>query len=80
VIITIIGGIFAAAPGANIKAAVMNVNEPETRGVAFALQVTTLDFALAIVWYGPTISHDDHHITLPSEAFCYWPEGGVACF
>ncbi len=44
-----VGGCLASVAGPCIKASVLNVNDPETRGVALALQVwTAVDSA---VWY-----------------------------
>ncbi|GFH07542.1 MFS domain-containing protein, partial [Haematococcus lacustris] len=41
--LALLGGCFASVAGPNLKAVLLNVNEPETRGVAFALQTMTDD-------------------------------------
>jgi hypothetical protein len=38
-----IGGCLASVPGPNIRAALLNVNEPESRGLALALHATLDD-------------------------------------
>ncbi|KAL6755542.1 major facilitator superfamily domain-containing protein [Haematococcus lacustris] len=41
--LALLGGCFASVAGPNLKAVLLNVYEPETRGVAFALQTMTDD-------------------------------------
>ena len=38
-----VGGMFASVAGPCIKATMINVNDPESRGVALALQVRDVD-------------------------------------
>lgn len=43
VVAVFLGGGLASVPGPNIRAVLLNVNEPETRGVALALHVVADD-------------------------------------
>lgn len=43
-VFSLIGGAIASVAGPNLRAVLLNVNEPETRGVAFALQVGLQEF------------------------------------
>jgi hypothetical protein len=52
VVLALVGGALASMTGPNLRAVLMNVNEPETRGVAFALQTTTDDLGKGL---GPFI-------------------------
>jgi hypothetical protein len=38
-VVTLVGGAFASVAGVNIRPLIMNVNEPEMRGMALSLQV-----------------------------------------
>lgn len=55
-IITLLGGFFAAFPGPILRAVMLNVNEPELRGAALALQSLTDDLGkglgpFVVAWF-----------------------------